>query len=409
MGSPPFVGQYNALPPMAAAETSTTDDDLVTETPKRRRVPIPLVVLALVALAYAGYRWYLARLPYEWSGTVEARVSYLGSRVGGRVEDVLVKEGEEVKPGQVLVTLEPGDLKAQRLVAEGQLEQARANLQKLEAGARPDEIAQARASAATANAALREAQAGARAEQVVAARARLAQAQVVADKAKLDDTRAHDLLAKQAVSQAEADNADAALASALAARDAAKATLQELENGTRKEDIAQAVARAEQAQASAKLVQEGARVEDLRAAKGQLDAAQGRLDQIDANLGELSIRAPVAGRVESLDLRPGTILAPAATAVTLVEKNQLYVRIYVPETQLGKIHVGETVPISVDTFANRTFKGKVEHINDVGEYTPRNLQTADERADQVFATRVGIASGADDLRAGMAAFIRVAK
>ncbi len=216
-------------------------------------------------------------------------------------------------------------------------------------------------------------------------------------------------MASKAISQAEADNAESALKSAVAFRDAARAALDELEHGTRKEDIAQASARAQEAQASAKLVVAGARVEDLRAAKGAVDAAQGRLDQIDDNIKELSITASVAGRIESLDLRPGTIIAPTATAATIIEKGQLYVRIYVPETQLGRIHVGDEVPITVDSFAKRVFNGKVEHINAVGEYTPRNLQTADERANQVFATRVGIASGETDLRAGMAAFIRVPK
>jgi len=117
----------------------------------------------------------------------------------------------------------------------------------------------------------------------------------------------------------------------------------------------------------------------------------------------------VAGRIESLDLRPGTILGPSATAATILEDNQLYVRIYVPETQIGRIHPGDEVPISVDSFPKRTFKGVVDHINAVGEYTPRNLQTADERADQVFATRISLREGADDLRAGMAAFITVPK
>jgi len=383
--------------------------DEAVEAPKKRRVPIPLVVLVIIGLAYAGYRWYEARQPYEWSGTVEARVVYLGSRVGGRVKEVKVKEGDEVEQGQELVVLEAGDLPAQRLGALGALEQVRATLQKLEAGARPEELDQARANAATASAALQEAKAGARSEQILAARARLAQTQVAVDKAQLDHSRAVDLLSKKAISQAEADNADAALKSATATRDAARAALDELEHGTRKEDVAQAVARAQEAQASAKLVQAGARVEDLRAAKGAVDAAQGRLDQIDASIAELSIRASVPGRVESLDLRPGTIIAPASTAATLVERGQLFVRIYVPETQLGRIHVGDDVPITVDSFDKRTFKGKVEHINAVGEYTPRNLQTADERANQVFSTRVGIVEGERDLRAGMAAFIRVPK
>lgn len=388
---------------------STAADTTEVEAPKKRRIPIPVILLVLIAGAYGSYRYYLSRQPFEWSGTVEARVVYLGSRIGGRIKEVKVKEGDEVTAGQELIVLEPGDLPAQRLAALGLLEQMQANLQKLEAGARPEELDQARANALTAGAALQEARAGARQEQIVAARARLAQAQVAVDKGVLDQKRTRDLLATKAISQAEADNADSALNSATALRDAAKASLDELEHGTRKEDIAQASARAMQAQASSKLVQAGARVEDLRAAKGAVDGAQGRLDQIDASIKELSITASVAGRVESLDLRPGTIIAPASTAATIIEKGQLYVRIYVPETQLGRIHIGDNVPISVDSFAKRTFNGKVEHINSVGEYTPRNLQTADERANQVFATRVGIVEGETELRAGMAAFIRVPK
>lgn len=142
-------------------------------------------------------------------------------------------------------------------------------------------------------------------------------------------------------------------------------------------------------------------------------------------IDELTIRAPVAARIEALDLRPGDILAPNATAATLLEDEQLYVRIYVPETQIGHIQLDQEVPVSVDSFPSRTFRGVVEHVNDVGEYSPRNLQTADERANQVFAVRIGLREGRDEasaasgtnatapapdeLRAGMAAFIHVPK
>jgi HlyD family secretion protein len=126
-------------------------------------------------------------------------------------------------------------------------------------------------------------------------------------------------------------------------------------------------------------------------------------------IGELTIRAPVAARVESLDLRPGDILQPNATAATLIEADQLYVRIYVPETQLGFIHINQEVPVSVDSFPGKSFRGKVQHLNNVGEFSPRNLQTADERADQVFAARVALVDGRELLKAGMAAFIKVPK
>src|ERR1700687_5883162 len=94
----------------------------------------------ILLLVYFGYRIHLARQPYEWSGTVEARTISVGSRAGGRIKEILVREGDRVAPGQPLIVFEPGDLLAQKLGAEGQLVQARANLEKLERGARPEEI-----------------------------------------------------------------------------------------------------------------------------------------------------------------------------------------------------------------------------------------------------------------------------
>ncbi len=376
-------------------------------TRKSARRLMPLAVLAVLVAAYLGFRAYQSTRPYEWSGTVEARTISVGSRTGGRVKDVLVHEGDRVAAGQELLTLEPGDLEAQRLQAQAQLEQAQANLEKLESGSRPEEIEQARAKAQTAVAAFEEAKHGARSEEIQGANARLIALQVAVDKAQLDADRTHKLIQSGSISQAEVDNNDAALRGAIAQRDNAKQSLDELENGERKEDIAQAAARAQEAQASAKLVVAGTRVEDLKAARATVDGAQGRLDQIRVMIDELVVRAPRQARVESLDLRPGDILAPNATAATLLEDDQLYVRIYVPETRIGRIRVGDEVPITVDSFPGRSFKGVVEHINSVGEYSPRNLQTADERADQVFATRIGLREGRDDLRAGMAAFITV--
>ena len=370
-----------------------------------RRLPL-IGLLAAALLGYVGWSAWEARRPYEWSGTVEARTISVGSRVGGRVKAVLAKEGDRVEPGQPLVELEPADLPAQRLMAKAQLDQAKATLDKLKNGARPEEIEEAKARAQTANAALEETRVGARSEQIAAATSRLVAAQVAVDKAQLDAGRARRLFDTQAISQAARDDAETLLKGAVAQRDAAAQALDELKNGSRREDIAQAQARANEAHASAKLVVLGSRVEDIQAAQAAVDAAQGRREQMDVLIGELVVRAPRAAHVESLDLRPGDILAPNATAGSLVEDDQLYVRIYVPETQLGFVHPNQEVPISVDSFPGRSFAGVVEHINQVGEYSPRNLQTADERANQVFATRVGLKQ-AGELRAGMAAFIRV--
>jgi HlyD family secretion protein len=370
---------------------------------------LPLIALAVLGAVYLGYKHYLAHLPFEWTGTVEARDATVGSRTGGRIKQILVHEGDHVAHNQVLLVLEPGDLEAQRAIAAAQLDQMQAALDKLQRGARPEEIAQAKARSDEASAAFAETRHGSRTEEIAAAAARLAQTQAQVDQAKLDDDRAHRLAAEQAIAQAESDSADTALRNATALRDAQKNVLDELRAGSRAEDKAQAAARATEAEAAAKLVIEGARVEDLRAAAAEVAAAKARVDQLDVTIAELTIRAPNAARVESLDLRPGDILAPNAPAATLLEDGQLYVRIYVPETEIGRLHVDQKVPISVDSFPDRTFAGKVEFIAERGEYSPRNLQTADERADQVFAARVGLIEGMAELRAGMAATLHVPK
>jgi multidrug resistance efflux pump len=367
------------------------------------------VALLVVAAAVGGWQAWQRSRPYEWSGTVEARAISVGSRVGGRVKAVDVQEGARVAAGTALIEIEPADLPAQRLIAVGQVEEAKANLDKLKAGARPEEIEQSKARAQAAVAAFQEARVGARSEQIAAARARLVATQVAVDKAQLDADRTRKLFASGAISQGQLDDAEAALKGAVAQRDAARQALEELVNGSRREEIQQAEARAAEARASANLVIAGSRVEDIEAAQAAVDAAQGKLDQVDVLLSELVVRAPRAARVESLDLRPGDILAANGVAATLLEDDQLYVRIYVPETQIGHIHPGQEVPVMVDSFPNKAFRGVVEHVNSEGEYSPRNLQTADERADQVFAARIGLREGQGVLRAGMAAFIHVRK
>ncbi len=325
-----------------------------------RRIVRVVAVLVLAGAAYLGYvLWgrHEAHRPIEWSGTVEARTIGVGSRVGGRIKEVLAREGDLVKPAQPLIVLEPGDLEAQKLQAEGQVEQAEANLEKVVLhGGSP------------------------RRQQILAAEARLKAEEVAIEKAETDLRRDKQLLGGGAATQADVDNADLAVRNAYAQRDAQKASLDEVLRGT---------------------------PQDVKAAQGQLDAARGRVEQIQTQLDELTIRAPRAARVETLDLRPGDILAPDQVAAKLLEPDQLYVRIYVPETQLGAIRPGQELPVYVDTFPDRPFRSTVEFVSGEGEFTPRNLQTEDERADQVFASRLRLEEGRDVLRAGMAAFARI--
>src|SRR3954465_15044932 len=111
-----------------------------TKPKKKKRPPIALIVLAVGLVVYGGYRFYLAPKPYEWSGPVEARTISVGSRAGGRIARVLVREGDAAVAGQALIELEPGDWSAQLLQANAELLSASAVLDKLKKGARPEEL-----------------------------------------------------------------------------------------------------------------------------------------------------------------------------------------------------------------------------------------------------------------------------
>jgi multidrug resistance efflux pump len=174
-------------------------------------------------------------------------------------------------------------------------------------------------------------------------------------------------------------------------------------------DAAQAAARTSEAKAALSLLTGGSREEDLKAGEASVAAARAKLATINVAIGELQVRASRDARVEALNVRPGDLLGVNATAATLLETGELYVRVYVPETLIGKVKIGAEVPINVDSFPGRTFKGKVEHVNAVGEYTPRNLTTIDDRANEVFAARVALREGHTELRAGMVAYIHVPK
>jgi HlyD family secretion protein len=267
------------------------------------------------------------------------------------------------------------------------------------------EVAAYQARLLTAQAALAETARGARREDVDRARAQLEASEGQVRSAQQLFDRDRTLIATQAIPQADFDNASAQLQTAQANRDAARSALEALLHGSRPEDVAQARARVGEAQAQLENTRAGSRDEDIRASRALLQQAQARLAHAEMNLRETTVVAPRDCVVEALDLRPGDILGPNQPAVTLVEDDQMFVRAYVPETELGLVHVGDRVAFTVDTFGGHPFHAAVQHVNQVGEYNPRNVQTADERANQVFLVRLGISEGREMLRAGMAATV----
>jgi multidrug resistance efflux pump len=177
--------------------------------------------------------------------------------------------------------------------------------------------------------------------------------------------------------------------------------LAELTSGYRPEEIAAAKARYEQAQATLEKFERGNRREDVASARAAF-----ALDE--ARYRERQVVAPSNATVEVLDIRPGDLIAPNIPIATLLERDQIYVRIYIPETQIGLVHVGQKADIRVDSFPNQVFNGVVEQINQQAEFLPRNVQTREERVHQVFGIKVRIDDSSHRVLAGMAADVKLA-
>ena len=155
---------------------------------------------------------------------------------------------------------------------------------------------------------------------------------------------------------------------------------------------------AERAESSAKTQEK-----NLAAAKMRVAQARAQLADIDAQLAEMQVIAPADSILEVLSVKVGDVLPPNREAATLLLTGHLWVRVYVPESWLGLIKLGEHVRVRVDSFPHTDFDGVVEQINRQAEFTPRNVQTVADRIKQVFGVKVRLPSDDDRLRAGMAA------
>jgi len=153
-----------------------------------------------------------------------------------------------------------------------------------------------------------------------------------------------------------------------------------------------------------RILQEGTRKEDIAALRAQVEQQQRRLDTLLKQRAETVVRSSVTGTVQSFGLRPGDLVAADQSIAEILESSQLWVRVFVPETQLGLVRVDMPVRLSVDTFPKVSFRGHVASINPQGEYTPRNVQTRAQRAEQMFGVRVFLDPDAR-LKAGMAASV----
>ena len=348
----------------------------------KKKVFIPILVAVVLVSIGAAKFWHRGGDALTASGTLEARNISVGSKVGGRVSKVLVQEGDKVQPNQVLVTFEDSELNARLLQAQGRYAQAKAVYQKLVNGSRPEDIAEAKATGKASE------------SEIFAARATVNRAESDLWNAQQNWERYKKLVADGVVSQQAADDAEMKYKSAAAdlknARDAAAA----------------AESRASAAKAAEVRTVRGNRAEDIASAKADLLTAEGALKEQQALWEEREVKSPALATVEVLDIRPGDLLPANAAIAKLLEADQFFLVVYVPQDQIGHVQVGQRAEVYVDSFPNVPFQAKVEQIRQQAEFLPRNVQTKEEREHQVVGVKLRVDNSENKLRAGLSADVK---
>lgn len=348
----------------------------------KAKVLIPILIVVAIAGGVGARSWLQRDPSLTASGTLEARNITVGSKVGGRITKVLVAEGDHVQKDQLLVTFDDAELSAALLQARGRFAQAQAAVAKMERGSRPEEIAQAQAAGASAQHGIAEAMSAAE-------RAR-------ADAANADvEFKRYQRLAQEGVVSREQ-------------RDAAENRFKMAQAAANSADHAVTVAKsqANAAGAAQKLVEHGFRSEDIAAARAELQTAEGELKLAEARYAEREVRSPANAVVEVLDLRPGDLVPANSPVAKLLEAEQLYVMVYVPQSEIGRVRIGQSVDVMVDAFPKEIFKATVEQIRQQAEFLPRNVQTKEEREHQVVGVKLRIENHGDKLRAGINADVK---
>jgi multidrug resistance efflux pump len=374
---------------------------------KRRILIAGAGVVVLIAVIWGVLSLVAQRGRYEYSGTIETREIQIGSRIGGRVTAVHVEEGQVVKSGTVLVEFECDELKAQRVQAQAKVEQAQADLDKMLRGNRPEEIAQSDATARAQQASFEAARNGPRRQEINQAQADYAAAVADASNADIFYKRMEKLVATDTISRQQFDDARDKRDAAAQRAESARQHLALLQAGTRPEDLRAAEDKYKQAEAAAVLARRGFRREDIESSRGRLAEAQGFVAELDARLREAELTAPADAVVEVVSVRPGDLVPAGRIVITMLEASQLWVKVYIPETDLAHVRLDQHATVQVDSFGSRTFDGHVGQIASQAEFLPRNVQTKSDREHEVFGVKIYVDNAQQILKSGMSATVRL--
>lgn len=423
----------------------------------KRVIPI-LILLGLIG---AGYYWWTTQSSGDvvslaaqggplWrkesndrilgSGTIEAEIIAITSETGGRIVAIYADEGDEVHLGDLLVELDTSLLQAEQGRLQAALATAQANLAEVSAPPRPEdvlaaeaELQQAQAARAGAYTVWQEVKSAAdnplelKAEveatrrqivmleqQVEAAQAGLKTAQIQRDEAARNQSNDEAItLSQAAVKQAEAAQANLAATEAelagawrqlellIAMRDNPLILITQA--NTAQTAYGQTQAGVLVAEAKLASVKAGPIPEEMAIAKAQVQQAEAVLAHLEVQLGKLKLPTPRDGIITSRPAHPGELAMPGTTLINLGDLDEVTLTVFIPETQIGRIKIGQTGRVNVDAYPGETFEGSVTFIAPEAEFTPKNVQTEEERVNLVFAVKIRLDNPGHRLKPGMPA------
>lgn len=367
-----------------------------------------VVLAAVAALGLGGcFAWPLFEFEetgdIRVSGNIEVTEAELGFKIPGRLEARLVSEGDPVEAGQVVARLESKDQELQVGQARAQLRQAKAVLAELEAGARSQEIQAAAAQVELAKARLAELEAGSREQEIEAVRSEVQGLKAERDRVAKDWQRAQELHTQGAISEQRLDQAETAWEVAKEKLQGAQEKLALYIEGPRTEQIQQAKAALRQAEEQYALVVEGPRAEKIEQARAAVQAAEEQLALAEQYLTYTQLKAPFDGVVLSDSAEPGEYLNPGAPVVNLGKLAEPWLRAFVNETHLGRVKLGARAGVTTDSYPGKVYEGRLAFIADTAEFTPKTVQTEDERVKLMYRIKIVLDSPDGELKPGMPA------
>ena len=384
---------------------------------KAKRIVPVVILLVVVAAAWVGWsRYSKGDDPNRMrlSGNIELTQVDMAFKISGKLSELRVGEGDPVHQNMILARLETAQLESQRnrdraalAAAESLVPQLQTSIERQRA-VLAAEIELRRAQLAQAEALLRDLLAGSRTQEIQQARALVEEARSQQQQARQDWDRAQVLYKNDDISTAQFDQYRARADAASAALRQAEERLALVVEGPRKEQIEGARAQVAQARAGLQLT-EASRLElkrleqELQTRRAQVEQARAQVAVAEAQLADAVVTAPVNGVVLVKSAESGEVLASGTTFVSIGEMDRPWLRAYISETDLGRVKLGAKVKVTTDSYPGKVYWGKVTFISSEAEFTPKQIQTPEERIKLVYRIKIEVENPGHELKLNMPA------